>query len=192
MNRFFQDERRICIIAAIALALPFFLRFPNIYAQNKKGHDKKDRVVVVISLDGFPAYALKDPRLPIPTLRRLASEGATAESMQPVNPTVTWPNHTAIVTGVDVAQHQVVFNGLLERPEKDGPPKIEPWRDKDVMVHAPTIFSHQSTHQRRGYPRRELPRPCLPRIRIRAPGNAHPRRPGWPPHMVSALRMKMS
>jgi predicted AlkP superfamily pyrophosphatase or phosphodiesterase len=140
LNRLIQHERRICVIAAIALALPFFLRFPLIYAQNKNAHDKKDRVVVVISLDGFPAYALKDPRLPIPTLRKLASEGAIAESMQPVNPTVTWPNHTAIVTGVDASQHHVVFNGLLERPEKDGAPKIEPWRDKDVMVQAPTIY----------------------------------------------------
>ncbi|HEY4906551.1 MAG TPA: alkaline phosphatase family protein [Candidatus Acidoferrum sp.] len=142
MNRFLEHERRICVIAAIALVLPFFLRFPLIHAQNKgtASSDRKDRVVVVISLDGFPAYALKDPRLPIPTLRKLASEGAVAESMQPVNPTVTWPNHTAIATGVDASQHRVVFNGLLERPEKDGAPKIEPWRDKDVMVHSPTIY----------------------------------------------------
>ena len=143
MNRLFQHERRICVIAALALALPFFLRLPHISAQSNKAHEKKggkDRVVVVISLDGFPAYALKDPRLPIPTLRWLAREGAVAESMQPVNPTVTWPNHTAIVTGVDVSQHRVMFNGLLERPEKDGAPKIESWRDKDVMVHSPTIY----------------------------------------------------
>ena len=39
---------------------------------------RKDRMVVVISLDGFPAYALDDPRLPIPTLRRLAREGVAA------------------------------------------------------------------------------------------------------------------
>ena len=142
LNRLFQHERRICVIAAIALALPFFLRFPLTHAQNKKigSVERKDRVVVVISLDGFPAYALKDPRLPIPTLRKLASEGAVAESMQPINPTVTWPNHTAIVTGVDASRHRVVFNGLLERPEKDGVPKIEPWRDKDLMVHSPTIY----------------------------------------------------
>jgi predicted AlkP superfamily pyrophosphatase or phosphodiesterase len=143
VNRLFQHERRICAIAAIALVLPFFLRLEHTYAQNKKAHEKhdgKDRVVVVISLDGFPAYALKDPRLPIPTLRWLAREGAVAESMQPVNPTVTWPNHTAIVTGVDASQHRVLYNGLLERPEKDGPPKIEPWRDKDVMVHSATIY----------------------------------------------------
>jgi predicted AlkP superfamily pyrophosphatase or phosphodiesterase len=101
---------------------------------------RKDRTVVVISLDGFPAYALDDPRLPIPTLRKLAREGAVAVSMQPVNPTVTWANHTAIVTGVDASEHHVLFNGLLTRPAGGARPSIEPWRDKDVMVHAPTIY----------------------------------------------------
>jgi len=101
---------------------------------------RKDRTVVVISLDGFPAYALDDARLPIPTIRKLAREGAIAASMQPINPTVTWPNHTAIVTGVDASVHQVLFNGLLTRPANGARPTIEPWRDKDVMVHAPTIY----------------------------------------------------
>jgi hypothetical protein len=76
---------------------------------------QKRRVVVVISLDGFPAYALDDPRPPIPTLRNLAQEGAGAASMQPINPTITWPNHTSTVTGVDASEHQVLFNGLLIR-----------------------------------------------------------------------------
>lgn len=95
---------------------------------------------MVISLDGFPAYALDDPRLPIPTLRKLAREGVMAASMRPVNPTVTWPNHTALVTGVDASEHQVLFNGLLTRPAGGGRPSIEPWRDKDLMVHAPTVY----------------------------------------------------
>src|SRR5450432_2045755 len=100
----------------------------------------KTRIVVVISLDGFPAYALEDARLPIPTLRKLAREGAAATSMRPVNPTVTWPNHTAIVTGVDASEHQVLFNGLLTRPTGGAKPTIEPRRDKDVLVHAQTIY----------------------------------------------------
>jgi predicted AlkP superfamily pyrophosphatase or phosphodiesterase len=101
---------------------------------------QKNRIVVVISLDGFPAYALEDPRLPIPTLRKLAREGAAATSMRPVNPTVTWPNHTAIVTGVDASEHRVLFNGLLTRPPGDAKPSIEPWREKDLLVHSPTIY----------------------------------------------------
>jgi predicted AlkP superfamily pyrophosphatase or phosphodiesterase len=100
----------------------------------------RHKTIVVISLDGFPAYAMDDPRLPIPTLRRLAREGVVAASMQPVNPTVTWPNHTALVTGVDASKHHVLFNGLLTRPDGAGRPSIEPWRDKDLMVHAPTIY----------------------------------------------------
>jgi len=127
-----------CAVAMIVFAAPAFL-----HAQTKM---QKGRTVVVISLDGFPAYALDDPRLPIPTLRKLAREGAIAASMRPVNPTVTWPNHTAMVTGVDASEHQVLFNGLLTRPNGGGRPSIEPWRDKELMVHAPTIYdiAHQA------------------------------------------------
>jgi predicted AlkP superfamily pyrophosphatase or phosphodiesterase len=122
--------RSWCALAFIALTAPAFLA----------AQVHKERIVVVISLDGCPAYALDDPRLPIPTLRSLAKEGAVAASMRPINPTVTWPNHTAMVTGVDASEHQVLFNGLLTRANRDAPPSIEPWRDKDVMVHAPTIY----------------------------------------------------
>jgi len=59
-----------------------------------------DRHVVIITLDGFPAYLLNDPKDPIPTIRKLASEGVVAEGMRTVDPSVTWPNHTTIVTGV--------------------------------------------------------------------------------------------
>src|SRR5664279_2966136 len=59
----------------------------------------QQRMVIVISLDGFPAYALDDAKLPVPTLRRLLRQGVTAR-MTTINPTVTWPNHTTLVTGV--------------------------------------------------------------------------------------------
>ncbi len=100
----------------------------------------KDRTVVIISLDGFPAYALDDPKLPIPTLRRLILEGAVATLMRPVNPTVTWPNHTSIVTGVEPSEHQVLFNGTLLPFVAGAKPSIEPWREKERMVHAQTIY----------------------------------------------------
>ncbi len=60
--------------------------------------------------------------------------------MRPVNPTVTWPNHTAIVTGVQPSEHHVLFNGLLVPGDGGLKPSIEPWRDKDEMVHAETIY----------------------------------------------------
>ena len=94
--------------------------------------------VVVISLDGFPAFALDNDRLPIPTLRRLMKDGAWASRMTPINPTVTWPNHTTLVTGVDARKHGVLFNGLLMRDVT--PPKVEPWVDKEKWVRARTVY----------------------------------------------------
>lgn len=95
--------------------------------------------VVIITLDGFPGWALDDPYLPVPTLRRLADRGAVAAGMKPVNPSVTWPNHTSIVTGVTPAKHGVLFNGTLVR-DPGAPPRVEPWHDKKEMVHVPTLY----------------------------------------------------
>jgi predicted AlkP superfamily pyrophosphatase or phosphodiesterase len=95
--------------------------------------------VVIISLDGFAGWALDDPYLPLPTLRRLAERGAVARGMRPVNPTVTWPNHTSMITGVTPAKHGVLFNGILVRAPGVAP-RIEPWRDKKEMVRAPTLY----------------------------------------------------
>ena len=37
-----------------------------------------------------------------------------------VNPTVTWPNHTSIVTGVKPARHSVIYNGMFVREGEPG------------------------------------------------------------------------
>ncbi len=100
------------------------------------GQASKDSHVVVISLDGFPAYALQDPKLSVPNLRKLAREGAVADRMITTNPTVTWPNHTSMVTGVPPAQHSVLYNGLFIRETG----KIDSLRDKSELVQAPTVY----------------------------------------------------
>jgi len=96
--------------------------------------------VVLISLDGFPAGALADPKVPVPTLRKLISEGTLARRMTTVNPTVTWPNHTAMVTGVDASRHGLLVNGTIVRTGSWPPVKIEPWIPKEQMVHVPTVY----------------------------------------------------
>lgn len=102
------------------------------------GKTGADRHVIVISLDGFPAFMLEDPRLPIPTLRRLMAEGASAKGMTTVNPTVTWPNHTTLATGVSPAKHRVLYNGLLTA-EPGKPAKVEQ-KNRSVLVKAPTVY----------------------------------------------------
>ncbi len=100
---------------------------------------QSDRRVIVVSLDGLPAYSLEDPNLPMPTLRRLIKEGASARRMTTVNPTVTWPNHTTMSTGVLPGAHGLYANGTIVRG--DAPlARVEPWLDKTGMVHAPTIY----------------------------------------------------
>lgn len=100
----------------------------------------KDRIVVLISVDGFPAWIWKDPNLVIPNLRKLAAEGAVAEKMTVSNPSITWINHTTLVTGVNPRKHGVLYNGLLVRGGPNQPPAIEQWRDKADMVFAPTVY----------------------------------------------------
>ena len=130
--------KRLATFALCAGLAALAIGQASVHSQNKTA--AATPAVVVISLDGFPAYALDDPRLPVPTLRKMAREGVAAASMRPVNPTVTWPNHTAIVTGVDASAHHVLFNGLLTHPGAGAPPVVEPWRDKEHMVHAPTVY----------------------------------------------------
>ncbi|HJY07571.1 MAG TPA: ectonucleotide pyrophosphatase/phosphodiesterase, partial [Bryobacteraceae bacterium] len=130
--------RRICLGVALMAAIAF--------AANTATIPAKQRMVVVISLDGFPAYTLQDPKLPIPTLRTLAETGSSAARMIPINPTVTWPNHTAMVTGVRSPKHGLLFNGTLVRTSGWPPVKIEPWIDKEKMVHAVTVYDVASQH----------------------------------------------
>ncbi len=96
-------------------------------------------MVVVISLDGFPAGVLDDPKAAIPTLRGLIRNGAFAR-MTTVNPTVTWPNHTAMVTGVRADKHGLLTNGTISPTGAWPPVKIEERIEKAKMVHARTVY----------------------------------------------------
>jgi predicted AlkP superfamily pyrophosphatase or phosphodiesterase len=96
-------------------------------------------MVVVISLDAFGSALLQQPLLPVPTLHALMASGAYA-TMQPVNPTVTWPNHTSMVTGVVPAKHGLIANGLVTGQRTGGPIKAEFHADKTALVRVPTVY----------------------------------------------------
>jgi predicted AlkP superfamily pyrophosphatase or phosphodiesterase len=125
--------------AVLVLLLSSFL--PGILAAANK-----DRHVILVTIDGFPASIWKDPALPLPTLRKLAADGATADAMTVSNPSITWPCHTTLVTGVTPQKHGVLFNGLLVRQNPGQPPKLEPWVDKSRLVRVPTLYdlAHQA------------------------------------------------
>jgi predicted AlkP superfamily pyrophosphatase or phosphodiesterase len=100
----------------------------------------KDRHVVLISLDGFPAYMWRNERLPLPNLRKLAAEGTVADAMTISNPAITWPTHTTLVTGVYPQKHGVLYNGYVTRQGPGKPTKNEQWAEKERYVRAPTVY----------------------------------------------------
>src|SRR3954469_5157395 len=95
--------------------------------------------VVIVTIDGFAAYNMKDKNAPIPTLRKLADEGAVADGMKVCNPSVTWPNHTTLISGLRPDKHGVLFNGILVRPGVGEPVAIEPKRDASELVGVQTL-----------------------------------------------------
>jgi predicted AlkP superfamily pyrophosphatase or phosphodiesterase len=76
--------------------------------------------VLMISIDGLkPEYVTHadEHGLRIPTLRRFMTEGVYAEGVVGVVPTVTYPSHTTLITGVWPAEHGILNNQLFD-PEK--------------------------------------------------------------------------
>ena len=100
-----------------------------------------ERIVVLISLDGMAHYYMDDPKAEMPTIRRLAAEGARAQKMKASMPTVTWPNHTTLVTGVNPAKHGVIGNSYFDR-SKDAIVSLlpDPLFNKEEIVKSPTIY----------------------------------------------------
>ncbi len=118
-------------------ALAACLGLPMVAQRPGGEHSRK---VVVISLDAFGAESLHDPHLPAPTLRRMMREGSYAAAMLPINPTVTWPNHTSMVTGVNASKHHVIVNGLIVNQRTDAQPKIDAEAPKSRLVAVPTVY----------------------------------------------------
>ncbi|CAI0405802.1 unnamed protein product, partial [Linum tenue] len=70
-------------------------------------------VVLLISADGFRfGYQYKAPT---PNIRRLIANGTEAETgLIPVFPTLTFPNHYSIVTGLYPAYHGIINNNFVD------------------------------------------------------------------------------
>lgn len=78
---------------------------------NRPEHRDKPYVILV-SLDGFKAEYLD--RFELPQLRRVMQRGARAKAMVPVFPTLTFPNHYSLVTGLHPGRHGIVNNRFYD------------------------------------------------------------------------------
>jgi hypothetical protein len=91
--------------------------------------------VVLISVDGFrPDFYLEDS-WPMPMVRQMAREGAKAEGVRSVFPSVTYPSHTTIVTGALPARHGVYYNTPFEEGGQTGR-----WYWEEDAIAVETLF----------------------------------------------------
>ena len=77
--------------------------------------------VLLISVDGLrPDYVTQadEHHLRIPNLRRILADGTYADGVTGVFPTVTYPSHTTLVTGVWPAEHGILNNTRFD-PERN-------------------------------------------------------------------------
>lgn len=95
--------------------------------------------VVLISVDGLPASLINKEAAPLDAIRSVAKAGVEAEWMIVSNPSVTWPNHTTLLTGARPVDHGVLFNGVLERQGPGLPVRVNPKADKTELVLIPTL-----------------------------------------------------
>jgi predicted AlkP superfamily pyrophosphatase or phosphodiesterase len=96
-------------------------------------------LLVVISIDGLrPDYitAADAHGAKVPNLRRFLKEGTYAEGVEGVVPTVTYPSHTTLVTGVWPAKHGIFANTTFDPLQKNYQGWY--WYAEDIRV--PTLW----------------------------------------------------
>jgi predicted AlkP superfamily pyrophosphatase or phosphodiesterase len=97
--------------------------------------DNKDHHVILISIDGWAHQYFDDPKCHMPAVKALAAKGVRAKRMECSFPTVTWTNHTTLVTGVHPAKHGVLANEYFDRAERKRVPLIpDPLFNKEEIV----------------------------------------------------------
>ena len=73
--------------------------------------------VVMISIDGFRADYLETYRPP--TLLAWANNGIRSDGLVPSFPTLTFPNHVSLVTGLRPGNHGIVGNKFYDEKRKE-------------------------------------------------------------------------
>ena len=95
--------------------------------------------LLLISIDGLnPDYVTHADRygLKIPNLRRILHDGSHASGVRGVLPTVTYPTHTAMLTGVAPAKHGIYSNLTFDPMHTN----LGGWYWYSEDVQAPTIW----------------------------------------------------
>lgn len=122
--------RKIVALSLILCGLIIFSPF------DASGQTPPKRRALIISLDGLDTRYLHkadEYQLKIPTLRRLMASGVTARGMSSVYPSITYPNHTSLVTGAMPSKHGIFGNSVFE-PPIGKQPNASHWFARDIKT----------------------------------------------------------
>ncbi|WP_207513974.1 alkaline phosphatase family protein [Longitalea luteola] len=92
--------------------------------------------VILISIDGLRPEFYKDPSWNMVHLRQGMETGAYADGVDGVFPTVTYPSHTTMISGVKPLKHGVYYNTPAEPNGVTGK-----WLWNYSTIKVPTLFS---------------------------------------------------
>src|SRR5262249_62130502 len=94
--------------AVLLLVLGSIFIRGQVLSAGKTTQAQRPEHVILISVDGMPPDYYTAPEklgLRVPTLTMMKQGGAYADGMEGVYPTVTYPQHTTMVTGLRPAGH---------------------------------------------------------------------------------------
>jgi predicted AlkP superfamily pyrophosphatase or phosphodiesterase len=94
---------------------------------------------IIITIDGLMPATYVEPDahgLAVPTLRRLRAQGRSSDGALSVFPSLTYPAHTTIASGVRPARHGVVSNSAFDPLGQN----MEAWRWYAADVTAPRVW----------------------------------------------------
>ncbi len=125
---------------SILLVLIFAILCGLAFALPGHSQERSSRpAVILVSIDGLkPEYVLDADAhgLKIPSLRRFLKEGAYSNGVHGVVPTVTYPSHTTLITGVAPARHGIYANTTFDPLRKNYGGWY--WYAEDIKV--PTLW----------------------------------------------------
>ncbi len=104
-----------------------------------------EKHVIVVSIDGMlPDYYLSPEKygLKIPTLRSWKAQGSYSTGALSVFPTLTYPSHTSMVTGVNPAKHGIYLNAVFDPLDEER--GAYRWYAQDIRV--PTVYQLARQH----------------------------------------------
>ncbi|MGD9021085.1 MAG: ectonucleotide pyrophosphatase/phosphodiesterase [Lysobacterales bacterium] len=120
----------LCLVAACQLHTRSLETFPQGSGGVNASHQLDKSYLVLISIDAFRWDYTS--LYPTPHLDRIIAAGSKAERLVPVFPTLTFPNHYSIATGLYPANHGIVANTFPD-PENN---RWYSMKDRDAVEDA--------------------------------------------------------